>query len=115
MGTFTRSLGSGFPLESLLAPLHRDPPAPRCEAVMEGCDGHWGTWGADLLLSDQVSLLSSFLLTTAAQPGKHPAHCCRLRNGGAGGWSKAVLGNTVSAREGEPGASAITTPLCDPR
>lgn len=74
---------------------------------MEGCDGHWGTWGADLLLSDQVSLLSSFLLTTAAQPGKHPAHCCRSRNGGAGRWSKAVLGSTVSAGEGEQGVSAV--------
>lgn len=56
--------------------------------TLEGCDGRWGTWGADLSLSDQVSLLSSFSLTAAAQPGKHPAPLLlplRSGTGGAGG------------------------------
>lgn len=32
--------------------------------------GSWGPWGADLSLSDQVSLLFPLSLTAAAQPGK---------------------------------------------
>lgn len=116
MRKLTRSTGSGFPLGSLwmllsprlkprgskvlrswqrapgLGAAWREPTqrcaSGACEAMLEGHDGRWGTWGADLSLSDQVSLLSSFSLTAAAQPGKHPRLLllpCRSGEEGAGG------------------------------
>lgn len=59
-----------------------------------------GARGADLSLSDQVSLLSSFSLTAAAQPGKRPCSLLLpllLQHGGA----ESVLGLRGERREGE--------------
>jgi len=108
-GKFPRSMGCWLPRGSLRAPLSpspvpcgggRPPGAGRVRWVP-------GPWGADLSLSDQVSLLSSFSLTAAAQPGKHPLLLLLGEQGGGLGLHR---GYVVSA-----GASAVGHPAVSPR